>query len=95
MLSHRVRVIIPKQLRDEIDSVIGRRRRSSFICAAVREKLVSQKQVEATRKFAGSLAAEHYLEWTNGSAVLVHNLRREDEKMRERKLRQRSRKRPI
>lgn len=86
MSSGRVHVVMPKDLTDEIDVVVGQRHRSSFICEAAREKLIRQKQAEAIRKYAGSLRDEDYPEWKNGSAEWVHNLRQEDERIREGKL---------
>src|SRR5438445_1449603 len=83
MASTRVHVVIPKELTDEIDSLVGQRRRSSFICDAAREKLIRQKQLESIRKFAGSLKDADYPEWKNGSAEWVHNLRKEDQKIRD------------
>ena len=91
MSSGRVHVVMPKELTDEIDAVVGQRHRSSFICDAAKEKLIRQKQAEAIRKFAGSLRDEDYPEWRNGSAEWVHNLRQQDERIRERKLRRLSR----
>ena len=86
MSGNRVHVVIPKELTDEIDSIVGERRRSSFICDATREKLIRQKQLEGIRKFSGSLKDEDYPEWKEGSAEWVHNLRQEDEKIRDAKL---------
>ena len=86
MSSNRVHIVIPKELTDEIDAIVGQRHRSSFICDAAREKLTRQKQAEAIRKFAGSLSDENYPEWKNGSAAWVHNLRQEDERIREERL---------
>lgn len=91
MSSNRVHVVIPKELTDEIDSIVGQRHRSSFICEAAKEKLTRQKQAEAIHRFAGSLRDEDYPEWKNGSAAWVHNLRQEDERIREEKLRQSTR----
>ena len=91
MNNGRVHVVMPKELTDEIDSLVGQRNRSSFICEASREKLTRQKQSEAIRKFAGSLRQQDYAEWKNGSADWVHNLRQEDERIREERLKRTSR----
>ena len=39
-MPNRVHIVIPKELTDEIDSLVSERSRSAFICNAVREKLV-------------------------------------------------------
>ena len=80
MANTRVHVVIPKELTDEIDASVGPRNRSSFICEAAREKLTRLKQIEAIRKFAGSLGDRSHPEWEYGSAEWVHNLRQADEK---------------
>jgi hypothetical protein len=81
---------MPKDLTDEIDDVVGQRHRSSFICEAAKEKLIRQKQAQAIHKFAGSLRDEDYPEWKNSSADWVHNLRQEDERIREGRLKRSS-----
>src|SRR5262249_5922949 len=83
----RVHVVIPKDLTDEIDSLVGQRRRSAFICDATREKLIQRKQLEAIRKFSGSLKSSDYPEWEKGSAEWVSNLRKEDQEIRDRRTR--------
>jgi metal-responsive CopG/Arc/MetJ family transcriptional regulator len=77
MSRNRVPVALPRELTEEIDALVGQRRRSSFISDAARERLIRHKQVEAIRKFSGSLKDSDYPEWKNGSAEWVHNLRRE------------------
>ncbi|PYY09484.1 MAG: hypothetical protein DMG61_22955 [Acidobacteria bacterium] len=49
-MHNRVHVVIPKELTDEVDSVVSERGRSAFICDAVREKLIREKQVNALEK---------------------------------------------
>ena len=43
-MPNRVHIVIPKELTDEIDSLVSERSRSAFICNAVREKLVRSWQ---------------------------------------------------
>jgi metal-responsive CopG/Arc/MetJ family transcriptional regulator len=86
MSSNRVHVVIPKELTDEIDSVVGQRRRSSFICEAAQEKLIRAKQARAIREVRGALKDEDYPEWKNGSAEWVHKLRQEGQQLRDVKL---------
>ena len=88
MSNNRVHVVIPKELIDEVDSIVGQRGRSAFICEAAREKLTHQKQLEGIRKYAGTLKDENYPEWKDGAARWVHNLRQRDDEIRESRLRQ-------
>ena len=76
MSRNRVPVALPRELTEEIDALVGQRRRSSFISDAARERLIRYKQMDAIRKFSGSLKDCDYPEWNNGSAEWVHNLRR-------------------
>jgi metal-responsive CopG/Arc/MetJ family transcriptional regulator len=86
MSSNRVHIVIPKDLTDEIDAVVGQRHRSAFICEAAQEKLIRAKQARAIREVRGALKNEDYPEWKNGSAEWVHNLRQEDQRIRDSKL---------
>ena len=45
----RTHVIAPKELIEEIDRIVGPRRRSEFITDAVAEKLKREKLLQATR----------------------------------------------
>jgi hypothetical protein len=88
MSRNRVPVALPRKLTEEIDALVGQRRRSSFISDAARERLIRHKQVEAIRKFSGSLKDSDYPEWKNGSAEWVHNLRRENQATGNKRLKQ-------
>jgi metal-responsive CopG/Arc/MetJ family transcriptional regulator len=79
MSRNRVTVALPRELTEEIDALVGQRRRSSFVSEAAQEKLIRLKQVKAIRGFAGSLKDADYPEWKDGSAEWVHNLRHENE----------------
>ena len=85
-MSKGVRISIPLELAREIDSVMGRGKRRAFVSEAAREELIRRKQSSAIRKYAGSLKDEDYPEWKNGSAEWVHNLRQEDQRIRDRRL---------
>jgi Arc/MetJ-type ribon-helix-helix transcriptional regulator len=89
-MSNRVHVVIPKELTDEVDSIVSERSRSTFICEAVREKLTREKQIKAlehlkTHPFKGGPK-----EWDSDSAGWVRRLRRDNEVIRNKRLRKKS-----
>lgn len=48
----RTHLIAPKELIEEVDRIVGPRRRSEFIAAAVQEKLKREKLLRALRRAA-------------------------------------------
>lgn len=46
MSSSSIRFGLPKELADEIDSLVGPRKRSLFVCEAIREKLHQRDRME-------------------------------------------------
>ena len=51
----RIHVVMPRELIEQIDALVGKRRRSEFIVEAVREHL-ARRRLELAKKAAGSLA---------------------------------------
>lgn len=51
----RVQVTLNEEVLREVDALVGKRRRSEFISAAVAEKLRRERQMRAVREFAGDL----------------------------------------
>lgn len=76
----RTHVILPRDLVDAVDKVVGRRRRSRFVAEAVQEKLARLRLLDAARKAAGSLADLDIPGWETGktAAEWVRALRRAD-----------------
>ncbi len=60
----RTHVILPKDLVDEVDRVVGQRRRSEFVADALRAKLAHVRQGEALRAAAGMLNPADYPQWS-------------------------------
>lgn len=87
MATNRVHIVIPKDLTDEIDSIVTERRRSAFICDAVREKLIREKQFQALEKLKEHPFQGGPKEWETDSAGWVRRLRTESTKIRARRLR--------
>lgn len=90
-MNSRVHVVIPKDLTDEIDSVVPGRSRSAFICEAVREKLIREKQFQALEKLKTHPFEGGPREWKTDSAGWVRRLRNESTKIRAQRLRKKSR----
>ena len=77
----RTHVIIPKELLDSIDRLVGRRARSRFLAEAAEEKVRRIRLAKSARRVAGSLAGKDTPpEWetSEGAARWVHESRRAD-----------------
>ena len=77
----RTHLILPEELLREIDSLVGRRKRSRFVEKAVREKLKREKLISALEKTAGVLSPEEHPEWATLDKVAewVKESRQRDE----------------
>ena len=75
----RTHVILPDKLLDEIDELVGKRKRSEFIVDAAEKELKRQRRIEAARKVGGSLKdADPPPEWatSESAAEWVRSIRR-------------------
>jgi len=88
-MPNRVHIVIPKELTDEIDSLVSERSRSAFICNAVREKLVREKQIKALERLKNRPFKGGPKEWATDSAGWVRRLRTESTEIRAKRLRKR------
>jgi Arc/MetJ-type ribon-helix-helix transcriptional regulator len=79
----RVHVVMPAQLVEDVDALVGQRRRSRFITEAVEEKLGRRRRVEAFDRVVGSLADADISGWETREAAAqwVHDLRYHPEKI--------------
>jgi Arc/MetJ-type ribon-helix-helix transcriptional regulator len=59
----RAHIILPDRLVEEVDEVVGKRKRSHFVEEAIREKLKRGALVKALKETAGALPAKEYPEW--------------------------------
>ena len=84
----RAHVIIEEDIVKEIDSLIGKKKRSSFIASAAKKELKRVKQLSIIKKFKGVWKDADHPELTGkeGTYKLVRKLRDEDEKMLRKKL---------
>ena len=65
----RTHVVLPKELVDELDKLVGPRKRSEFITEATEEKLRKLKLMQAAKEFRGSLAEVDIPGWETPEAV--------------------------
>jgi Arc/MetJ-type ribon-helix-helix transcriptional regulator len=89
-VQNRVHVVIPKELTDEVDAIVSERSRSAFICDAVREKLIREKQIKALERLKTHPFKGGPKEWETDSAGWVRRLRKESDEIRGRRLRKNS-----
>jgi metal-responsive CopG/Arc/MetJ family transcriptional regulator len=59
----RTHIIVPDELLNAVDALVGARRRSKFFVEAASEKLAHVRLVQAARKAVGSLADVDIPEW--------------------------------
>jgi metal-responsive CopG/Arc/MetJ family transcriptional regulator len=79
----RTHVVLPRGLVEEIDRLVGQRKRSEFIAQALDERLLRERQRRALQDSAGVLDPADYPHWATPeeTSEWVRTLRREaDEK---------------
>jgi hypothetical protein len=80
MSSKRTHVVLSEQLVKEIDTVVGRRQRSSFISQAAEKELMRRRQLAALDAVGGAWKDKDHPELKQGAAQWVRELRRESER---------------
>lgn len=75
----RAHVVIQEELINEIDQLVGPRKRSQFITEAVEKELDHLKFLKAVRETAGAWKAEDHPELKKGTSKWVETIRRRDE----------------
>lgn len=85
----RAHVVLSEELLKEVDRIAGKRKRSRFVEAAVREKLSREALSAALEESVGVLDLGEYPDWSTPkkSSDWVRAGRKEDEKRLARKLR--------
>jgi len=82
----RTHVVIPKELVDLVDELVGRRSRSRFFSEAVEEKLARVKLTRAAKRVVGSLANVDIPGWETSEAAaewVKASRRADDERLRQ------------
>jgi metal-responsive CopG/Arc/MetJ family transcriptional regulator len=84
----RTHVVLPKELVEAIDRLVGQRKRSAFVTEAVAEKLQREQLGRALAETAGSLADTDYPEWETQEKISawVREMRAFDNESTNRKL---------
>ena len=73
----RTHIVIPQQLVAEIDTIVGKRGRSSFLTQAAEKELMRLRQIKALEAVAGSWKDKDHPELKQGAAKWVKKLRGE------------------
>ena len=84
MASRRTHVVLATEMVAEIDSLVGKRRRSEFIAEAAAREIARRRQILAIGRAAGAWKAAHHPELAGGSARHVRRPREEGERRIER-----------
>lgn len=77
MNAKRTHIVIPQQLVAEIDTIVGKRGRSSFLAQAAEKELMRLRQIKALEAVSGSWKDKDHPELRQGAAKWVKELRRE------------------
>ena len=84
----RTHIVVPKELVEAVDRLVGPRKRSAFLVQAVEEKIDRERLGKALTTTAGFLAGETHPEWETPEQVSswVRELRSLDTNASQRKL---------
>ncbi|HWF11850.1 MAG TPA: hypothetical protein VG297_25455 [Bryobacteraceae bacterium] len=77
MSTHRTHIVIPEPIVNEIDRLVGKRRRSEFIVQAAERELLRLRQIRALEKIGGAWKDREHPELKGGAARWVSELRKE------------------
>ena len=78
----RTHVVLPDDLVEAVDRLVGKRRRSAFITEALRERVRREGLLRALEESAGILKEEDYPHWATPEKVArwVREIRRQGER---------------
>jgi Arc/MetJ-type ribon-helix-helix transcriptional regulator len=80
MNTKRTHVVLSEQLVKDIDRVVGKRQRSSFLSEAAEKELMRRRQIAALKAAAGAWKDSDHPELRHGSDQWVRKLRQEGER---------------
>jgi hypothetical protein len=63
MVSRRAHVVVPEKLIEEVDALVGKRRRSAFFVEAVEDRLRRERLLCSIANLAGSIPEGEIPEW--------------------------------
>ena len=84
MSNKRTHIVIPERLAEEIDMLVGKRARSSFLTEAAWKEVRRLRMLNALEEASGTWKDKDHPELKSGAAKYVEKLRKEDEKRFER-----------
>ena len=80
MSTRRTHIVISEQLATDIDRVVGKRGRSSFLAQAAERELLRLRQIKALDVASGAWKDKDHPELKEGSAAWVKKIRIENER---------------
>jgi hypothetical protein len=83
-MSKRTHIVIPEQLAEEIDTLVGKRGRSSFLTEAAWKEVKCLRMLNAIKEASGAWKDKDHPQLKGGAAKYVEKFRKEDEKRFER-----------
>ena len=84
MSNKRTHIVIPERLAEEIDTLVGKRSRSSSLTEAAWKEVRRLRMLKALEEASGSWKDKDHPELKGGTTKYVEKLRKEDEKRFER-----------
>ena len=84
MSNKRTHIVIPERLAEEIDTLVGKRARSSFLTEAAWKEVRRLRMLNALEQASGSWKDKDHPELRGGADRYVAKIRKEDEKRFER-----------
>jgi hypothetical protein len=79
-MSKRTHIVIPEQLAQEIDTLVGKRGRSSFLTEAAWKEVRRLRMLKALEQASGSWKDKDHPELKGGAVRYVEKLRKEADK---------------
>jgi hypothetical protein len=79
-MSKRTHIVIPDRLAQEIDTLVGKRGRSSFLTEAAWKEVRRLRMLNALEEASGSWKDKDHPELRDGTASYVERIRKEGEK---------------
>jgi hypothetical protein len=83
-MSKRTHIVIPEKLAEEIDTLVGKRGRSSFLTEAAWKEVRRLRMLKALEEASGAWNEKDHPELKGGTSKYVEKIRRENERRFER-----------
>jgi hypothetical protein len=83
-MSKRTHIVIPEKLAEEIDTLVGKRGRSSFLTEAAWKEVRRLRMIKALEEASGAWNDKDHPELRGGASKYVEKIRRENERRFER-----------